>query len=270
MERKGDKEDENKRQKQQKETKRHRHDEAFQAGGSADGDRSRGGSAKRWPRSLASALTRCAKLAESRWSTDGSGQTGKTGTPGGNAGVRGEVRALRKNWRRRDEVIRAAKIHRHNFQTVEDKITAMSGGCEQKGLRGKLCQLLEISQAGTTPGCGVGSCETAQSGPAPGTGAPTEKYPYLGAGPSLYHMLKPVLHCSRGREFRLMKAAGIHSPKDMAYKPPLTPATTVIAPNLLQRQFTFNHPNFKPAGDILHPPGKAWLYSPLSRPVQIR
>ncbi len=70
-----------------------------------------------------------------------------------------------------------------------------------------------------------------------------EKYPAMGLD-SLYHMLKPAYSCSRGRMHRLMKAAGIHSLRKNAYK-----ATTnsrhshPIAPNLLQRQFSFAQPN---------------------------
>ena len=88
-----------------------------------------------------------------------------------------------------------------------------------------------------------------------------EKYPALGLD-SLYHMLKPVFHCSRGRVHRLMKAAGIHSQRKRAYK-----ATTnsrhncPIAPNLLQRQFTFSRPNQAWVGDITYiPTGEGWLY----------
>ena len=88
-----------------------------------------------------------------------------------------------------------------------------------------------------------------------------EKYPALGLD-SLYHMLKPAFHCSRGRVHRLMKAAGIHSQRKRAYK-----ATTnsrhncPIAPNLLQRLFTFSRPNQAWVGDITSiPTGEGWLY----------
>ena len=85
--------------------------------------------------------------------------------------------------------------------------------------------------------------ENGQSGPATQRSTVHEKYPALGLD-SLYHMLKPAFHCSRGRVHRLMKASGIHSQRKRAYK-----ATTnsrhncPIAPNLLQRQFTFSRPN---------------------------
>ena len=87
-----------------------------------------------------------------------------------------------------------------------------------------------------------------------------EKYPALGLD-SLYHMLKPVFHCSRGRVHRLMKAAGIHSPAKEGLQ-----ATTnsrhncPIAPNLLQRQFTFTR--LSSLGGRHHhiPTGEGWLY----------
>ena len=73
---------------------------------------------------------------------------------------------------------------------------------------------------------------------------------------------KSIFHCSRGRVHRLMKAAGIHSQRKRAYK-----ATTnsrhncPIAPNLLQRQFTFSRPNQAWVGDITYiPTGEGWLY----------
>ena len=115
-------------------------------------------------------------------------------------------------------------------------------GCEQKrSAWGSYANCWKSLGAGTTPGRRVGkkSPENGQSGPAPGTGAPARKYPALG--------LDSLATCSspsflfRGRVHRLMKAAGIHSQRKRAYK-----ATTnsrhncPIAPNLLQRQFTFN------------------------------
>lgn len=88
-----------------------------------------------------------------------------------------------------------------------------------------------------------------------------EKYPAMGLD-SLYHMLKPAYSCSRGRMHRLMKAAGIHSLRKNAYK-----ATTnsrhshPIAPNLLQRQFSFAQPNLAWVGDITYiPTDEGWLY----------
>ena len=128
---------------------------------------------------------------------------------------------------------------------------------------GKLCQLLEISRSGYYAWLRGGGKrpENGQSGPAQGTGAPAREIPCLGLD-SLYHMLKPVFHCSRGRVHRLMKAAGIHSQRKRAYK-----ATTnsrhncPIAPNLLQRQFTFSRPNQAWVGDITYiPTGEGWLY----------
>lgn len=110
---------------------------------------------------------------------------------------------------------------------------------------GKLCQLLEISRSGYYAWLrgGKSARKTANQALLRELVRLHEKYPALGLD-SLYHMLKPVFHCSRGRVHRLMKAAGIHSQRKRAYK-----ATTnsrhncPIAPNLLQRQFTFSRPN---------------------------
>lgn len=88
-----------------------------------------------------------------------------------------------------------------------------------------------------------------------------EAYPAMGLD-SLYHMLKPQFHCSRGRVHRLMKLLNIHSLRKKAYK-----ATTnsnhsyPIAPNLLQRQFSFPQPNQAWVGDITYvPTDEGWLY----------
>lgn len=88
-----------------------------------------------------------------------------------------------------------------------------------------------------------------------------EKYPALGLD-SLYHILKPEYSYSQGRVHRLMKAVGIHSMRKKAYK-----ATTnsrhsfPIAPNLLQRQFSFEKPNQAWVGDITYiPTSEGWMY----------
>ena len=117
---------------------------------------------------------------------------------------------------------------------------------------GKLCQLLEISRSGYYAWLrgGESARKTANQALLRELVRLHEKYPALGLD-SLYHMLKPAFHCSRGRVHRLMKAAGIHSQRKRAYK-----ATTnsrhncPIAPNLLQRQFTFSRPNQAWVGDI--------------------
>ena len=128
---------------------------------------------------------------------------------------------------------------------------------------GKLCQLLEISRSGYYAWLrgGESARKTANQALLRELVRLHEKYPALGLD-SLYHMLKPVFHCSRGRVHRLMKAAGIHSQRKRAYK-----ATTnsrhncPIAPNLLQRQFTFSRPNQAWVGDITYiPTGEGWLY----------
>ena len=128
---------------------------------------------------------------------------------------------------------------------------------------GKLCQLLEISRSGYYAWLrgGKSARKTANQALLRELVRLHEKYPALGLD-SLYHMLKPAFHCSRGRVHRLMKAAGIHSQRKRAYK-----ATTnsrhncPIAPNLLQRQFTFSCPNQAWVGDITYiPTGEGWLY----------
>ena len=128
---------------------------------------------------------------------------------------------------------------------------------------GKLCQLLEISRSGYYAWLrgGKSARKTANQALLRELVRLHEKYPALGLD-RLYHMLKPVFHCSRGRVHRLMQAAGIHSQRKRAYK-----ATTnsrhncPIAPNLLQRQFTFSRPNQAWVGDITYiPTGEGWLY----------
>lgn len=88
-----------------------------------------------------------------------------------------------------------------------------------------------------------------------------EKYPAMGLD-SLYHMVKPEFGCSRKRVHRQMQLAGISSIRKKAYK-----ATTnsnhshPIAPNLLQRNFSFDHPNQAWVGDITYiPTADGWLY----------
>ncbi len=88
-----------------------------------------------------------------------------------------------------------------------------------------------------------------------------EKFPALGLD-SLYHLLKPEFGCSRKRVHRQMQLAGISSSRQRAYK-----ATTnsnhshPIAPNVLQRNFTFKLPNQAWVGDITYiPTSEGWLY----------
>ena len=81
-----------------------------------------------------------------------------------------------------------------------------------------------------------------------------EKYPALGLD-GLYHMVKPAHPCSRGRVYRLMKAAGIHSTRKKACKTTTNSRHShPIAPNLLHRQFSFERPNQAWAGDITYIP----------------
>ncbi len=128
---------------------------------------------------------------------------------------------------------------------------------------GKLCRLLEISRSGYYAWLRREKSvrKTANQVLLRELVRLHEKYPALGLD-SLYHMLKPTFHCFRGRVHRLMKAAGIHSQRKRAYK-----ATTnsrhncPIAPNLLQRQFTFTRPNQAWVGDITYiPTREGWLY----------
>ncbi len=88
-----------------------------------------------------------------------------------------------------------------------------------------------------------------------------EKYPAMGLE-SLYHLLRPEFGCSRKRVHRQMRIAGISSVRRRAYK-----ATTnskhshPIAPNLLMRNFSFEHPDQAWVGDITYiPTGEGWLY----------
>ena len=84
---------------------------------------------------------------------------------------------------------------------------------------GKLCQLLEISRSGYYAWLrgGESARKTANQALLRELVRLHEKYPALGLD-SLYHMLKPAFHCSRGRVHRLMKTAGIHSQRKRAYK----------------------------------------------------
>lgn len=88
-----------------------------------------------------------------------------------------------------------------------------------------------------------------------------EKYPALGLD-SLYHLLKPDFHCSRGRVHRLMKQANIHSLRIRAYKSTTNSRhSNPTSPNLLNRNFTFAKPNQAWVGDITYiPTGEGWLY----------
>lgn len=88
-----------------------------------------------------------------------------------------------------------------------------------------------------------------------------EKYPAMGLD-SLYHMLRPRIHCSRKRVHRLMKQLNIHSMRRKAYR--ITTNSNhkhPIAPNLLNRNFTFSQANQAWVGDITYiPTGEGWLY----------
>lgn len=93
----------------------------------------------------------------------------------------------------------------------------------------KLCRLLEISRSGYYAWLTRGQSRRTQRNQALLRELVRlhEKYPVLGLD-SLYHMVKPVCPCSRGRVHRLMKAAGASTP--CARKPagpPQTPATAI-------------------------------------------
>ena len=81
-----------------------------------------------------------------------------------------------------------------------------------------------------------------------------EAYPALGLG-GLYHMVKQIIPCSRGRVHRLMKRLNIHSARKKAYKVTTNSNHSYpVAPNLLQRQFRFEQPNQAWVGDITYIP----------------
>lgn len=88
-----------------------------------------------------------------------------------------------------------------------------------------------------------------------------EKYPAMGLD-SLYHLLRPRLGCSRKCVHRLMRLAGICSARKRAYK--ITTNSNhshPIAPNLLQRNFSFPRLNQAWVGDITYiPTAEGWLY----------
>lgn len=88
-----------------------------------------------------------------------------------------------------------------------------------------------------------------------------QKYPSLGLD-SLYQILKFKFHCSRGRVHRLMKQANITSLRKKAYKATTNSKhTNPVAPNLLNRNFSFLRPNQAWVGDITYiPTGQGWLY----------
>ena len=88
-----------------------------------------------------------------------------------------------------------------------------------------------------------------------------EKYPAMGLD-SLYHLLKPDFGCSRKRVYRQMRLAGISSVRRRSYKTTTNSNHThPIAPNLLQRSFSFDRPDQAWVGDITYiPTGEGWLY----------
>ena len=77
-----------------------------------------------------------------------------------------------------------------------------------------------------------------------------EKYPAMGLD-SLYRLLKPEFGCSRKRVHRQMRLAGISSVRRRAYKTTThSNHSHPIAPNLLQRNFSFDRPDQAWVGDI--------------------
>ena len=88
-----------------------------------------------------------------------------------------------------------------------------------------------------------------------------EEFPSMGLD-SLYHLIRKELSCSRKRIHRLMNELNIFSVRKRAYK-----ATTnsrhshPIAPNLLNRRFSFDIPDKAWVGDITYiPTDEGWLY----------
>ena len=88
-----------------------------------------------------------------------------------------------------------------------------------------------------------------------------ERYPALGLD-SLHQMVRSIFRCSRKRVWRLMKKAHIHSARQKAYKRTTNSNhQNPIAPNLLERNFSFSKPNEAWVGDITYiPTGEGWLY----------
>ena len=88
-----------------------------------------------------------------------------------------------------------------------------------------------------------------------------EKYPAMGLD-SLYRLLKPEFSCSRKRVHRQMRLAGISSARRRAYKKTTgSNHNHPIAPNFLQRNFSFDRPDQAWVGDIAYiPTGEGWLY----------
>ncbi len=88
-----------------------------------------------------------------------------------------------------------------------------------------------------------------------------ERYPAMGLD-SLYHTVKPEFHCSRKRVHRQMRLANIYSARRRAYKKTTNSEHNhPIAPNLLQRNFSFEEINQAWVGDITYiPTGEGWLY----------
>jgi transposase InsO family protein len=88
-----------------------------------------------------------------------------------------------------------------------------------------------------------------------------ELYPALGLD-SLHQLVRRTIKCSRKRIWRLMKKAHISSIRRKAYKRTTNSNhNNPIAPNLLERNFSFSQPNQAWVGDITYiPTGEGWLY----------
>ena len=88
-----------------------------------------------------------------------------------------------------------------------------------------------------------------------------QKYPAMGLG-SLHQMARRAARCSRKRVWQLMKKANIHSARKKACKKTTSSNhKNPVAPNLLERNFSFPLPGQAWAGDITCiPAGQGWLY----------
>jgi transposase InsO family protein len=88
-----------------------------------------------------------------------------------------------------------------------------------------------------------------------------QRYPALGLD-SLHQMIRRTITCSRKRVWRLMKKAHISSARRKTYKRTTNSNhTNPVAPNLLERSFTFPQPHCAWVGDITYiPTGEGWLY----------
>ena len=224
-----------------------------QAGPSAGGSGQRAGDLHR----------HAAQLAESLRYPDGPGQQTEPGAKAHPGAGSGEPQPAQAAGRERRGHRRLKKIRRHPVETVEERYRCVpdaqasgslcgtgmpgSGSIPQRVLRlkaEKICRRRLQNQALRRRLIEL-----------------HEKYPAMGLD-SLYRLLKPEFGCSRKRVHRQMSLAGISSVRRRAYKKTThSNHSHPIAPNLLQRNFSFDRPDQAWVGDITYiPTGEGWLY----------